>query len=174
MNIVCIAGKRGAGDALSEFTEQGIPFNFKTIDENKSEKAAHNEAVEIGKIQGNAIVCEHDIMFTSKKSLETFVNSMQIAYNEGFDILLGGADTVYGNSIHQVDDFHGNFIYAILNDEVDISKCPKTTKLSTWLAENYKVQCCHPMIAVRRSKEDGKAFKTVELKNEELKYPVLL
>lgn len=83
MKVICIEGKHGAGDALCEFTEQGIPFEFHVV-------KSMNDAATISSTDGTDIICNHDVKLTYEDSALEFLRIAKIAKSDGFMIVRGG------------------------------------------------------------------------------------
>ncbi len=161
MKVICITGRRGAGDAIDTFTSQGTPFNFYATPAvydtpvRHGIKLAHVNALNIAKKFGikDSVIVEDDVELTSKRSLEMFNECRYLATELGFDILLGGAHHYATNDegvIVQVSKLSGMHFYAVLNDKVSFDDCPKNEHIDNWVGKTYKVGVCNPMIAVQR------------------------
>jgi len=185
MKVFCITGNRGAGDAIDTFASQGIPFEFKTVSANYSKparhgiKLAHAEAVSMMQMNGGGIICEDDVLFTSPDSLATFALCQKSAWELGFDILLGGVHHCkpLGIPIHgiqQITDISGMHLYSILNENVDVMKCPMSEHIDNWIGKTYKVAVCWPMIALQRAGYSEHHCRVVDYRTDFDRYPILL
>jgi len=158
MNIICITGKRGCGDALSEFTEKShLPFNFMASPANYSQpvrhgiKLAHQHALNVAKKNGidQSIIVEDDVELTSTRSLDYFIESAKVARECEYDIIVGGAHH-YERTKRGAKKLSGMHFYMVLNPDVDFADCPKSEHIDNWVGRNYKVWVCSPMIAIQR------------------------
>lgn len=186
MKIFCITGKRGAGDAIDAFAAQGLPFDFSSVEANYSKparhgiKLAHAEAVAMMRLHGGTgIVCEDDILFSSTKSLQTFIEAMSEAKKQGYDVLLGGVSHCRPkgeavNGVISVACTSGMHMYAVLNDSVDLMKCPMSEHVDNWVGMTYKVGLCWPMVALQRAGYSEHHCKVVDHISEFKRYPILL
>lgn len=161
MKVICITGKRGAGDAIDTFSSQGIPFDFyatPAVYENPVRhgiKLAHVNALNLAKKLGlsESVIVEDDVELTSKKSIEMFNECRYLAKELGFDIILGGAhhyESKDSGVLLEAVKLSGMHLYAVLNDKVDFSLCPKNEHIDNWVGKTYKVAVCNPMIAIQR------------------------
>jgi hypothetical protein len=182
MNIICITGKRGCGDALSEFTEKaGRPFNFYTVDAVYDSPVrygiaqAHRNALKLARsFEGLSIIVEDDVVMTSSSSLEQFLFELDLARNEGSDILLGGASHFELNGdCSTVRKLSGMFFYTVLNPSVTFDDCPKNRHIDNWIGETYKVAVCQPMIAVTRPGWSEHSRTEVDYTEMFNRYPIL-
>jgi hypothetical protein len=180
LNVICITGKRGAGDALSEFTEKaGRPFNFYTVPAVYDSpvrygiRQAHSNALALSRtLEGLSIIVEDDVELTSMESIDHFLFELNLAKNEGSDILLGGASHFKG-VLAPVSQLSGMFFYAVLNPSVTFDHCPKNCHIDNWLADTYKVAVCQPMVAVTRAGWSEHSRTEVDYSAMFERYPIL-
>ena len=181
MNVICITGKRGAGDALSDFTELcHVPFRFMSVPANYSTpvrhgiKLAHQFAIETAKRAGisDSIIIEDDVKLTSNRSTDYFVESAKIAKELEYDIIVGGAHH-YVKTPNGCNKLSGMHFYQILNQSVDFSDCPKTEHIDNWVSNNYKVWVCEPMIAIQRRGWSEHHKQDVDYTDMFERYPIL-
>lgn len=180
MNIICITGKRGCGDALSEFTEKaGRPFNFYTVDAVYDSPVrygiaqAHRNALKLARsLEGLSIIVEDDVVLTSTGSLQQFLFELDLARNEGSDILLGGAHH-FRSAGDRFDQISGLHFYTVLNPDVNFDDCPKNRHIDNWIGETYKVAVCQPMIAVTRPGWSEHSRSEVDYSEMFNRYPIL-
>jgi hypothetical protein len=187
MNVFCITGMRGAGDAIDAFISQSVPFSFREIGANYSKptrhgiKLAHSESLEMSRmIGGDSVICEDDVMFTAPHGLAHFIDARAEAQRLGYDIILGGvhhcnvrsdSDNQLIRGIGQVSGMH---LYSVLNDSVDFSRCPMSEHIDNWVGVTYKVAVCWPMVAVQRAGWSEHHCKVVDYRMEFDRYPLLL
>jgi len=158
MNIICITGKRGCGDAMSDFMEKAnLPFDFYATPANYSKparhgiKLAHVDALNFAKKKGldRSIIVEDDVLLTSNRSLEYFFESALVAKECEYDIIVGGAHH-YSKTPNGAKKLSGMHLYMVLNPNVSFDGCPKNEHIDNWVGKNYKVWVCEPMIAIQR------------------------
>ena len=146
MNIICITGKRGCGDALSSFIENANhPFNFYVIHTTHGIKQAHVDALAKARSfndDGPFIIIEDHVLLSSPESLSRFMAYAITARNSGADIVKGEPGSYLAG---------GMYFYVVLNDTVSFDDCPNNRSLNKWIGENYRVATCQPMIAVTRN-----------------------
>lgn len=179
LNIICITGKRGCGDALSEFTEKaGRPFNFYTVPAVYDTPVrygiaqAHRNALSLSRtLEGLSIIVEDDVELTSMESVDRFLFTLECAKNEGVDVLLGGAHHFKG--LWQVSQLSGLHFYTVLSPSVTFDHCPKNRHIDNWLAENYLVSVCQPMIAITRKGWSEHSRTEVDYTAMFERYPIL-
>jgi len=180
MNIICITGKRGCGDALSEFTEKaGRPFNFYSVPAVYDTPVrygiaqAHRNALALARtLEGLSIIVEDDVVLTSDKWFGLFEFELNVSRDEGVDILLGGAHHFTG-SCYRVDKLSGLHFYTVLNPSVTFDDCPKNRHIDNWIGETYKVAVCQPMIAVTRPGWSEHSKSEVDYSEMFNRYPIL-
>jgi hypothetical protein len=182
MNIICITGKRGCGDALSEFTEKaGIPFNFYSVPAVYDTPVrygiaqAHRNALKLARtLEGLSIIVEDDVVLTSRDSIRRFLVSVNGAEGIGYDILLGGAHHFTpkhdGFGYNQISGLH---FYTVLNPSVTFDDCPKNRHIDNWIGETYKVAVCQPMIAITRPGWSEHCRSEVDYTEMFERYPIL-
>lgn len=186
LHIICITGKRGCGDALSQFTEQGIPFTFHEVPAvydtptQHGIKQAHSNALKLAKSIGlkKCIIVEDDVELTSRDSLERFVDVVRLAkgvpivlggchnYEELFHDKLGMWSAVYG----KLSGFH---MYSVLSDSVDFDQCPPSEHIDNWAGRNYAVAVCNPMVAVQSKGWSEHKQREVDYSEMFERYPIL-
>lgn len=180
MNIICITGKRGCGDALSEFTEKaGRPFNFYSIPAVYDSpvrygiaQAHRNALAKARTLEGLSIIVEDDVVLTSNKSLNRFEWEVKLALNEGVDILLGGAHHFEGLTA-PISKLSGLHFYAVLNPNINFDQCPKNKHIDNWIGDTFKVAVCQPMIAVTRKGWSEHSKTEVDYSEMFERYPIL-
>lgn len=181
MNVICITGKRGAGDALSEFTEKaGRPFNFYTVPAVYDSPVrygiaqAHRDALALSRtLDDLSIIVEDDVELTSDDSIEFFRWAAMMREYEGVDILLGGAHHFRVKDDGTVSQLSGLHFYSVLNPSVSFDNCPKNYHIDNWIADNYKVSVCRPMIAVTRAGWSEHSKSDVDYTAMFERYPIL-
>lgn len=181
MNIICITGKRGAGDALSEFIEKaGQPFNFYTVPAvydtpvRYGIRQAHSNALALArKLEGVSIIVEDDVELTSKDSVRNFLFNLEIAPLEGMEILLGGAHHYRLNDNGAVSQISGFHFYTVLSPSISFDDCPKHKHIDNWVGETFKVAVCQPMIAVTRKGWSEHSRSEVDYSDMFNRYPIL-
>lgn len=155
MNIICITGKRGCGDALSEFTEKSSrPFNFYSVPAVYDSPVrygiaqAHRNALALARtLDGMSIIVEDDVVLTSRDSLNQFELEAFADNWFGYDIVLGGAHH-FRKTDDGCDQLSGFHFYTVLNPDVSFDDCPKNRHIDNWIGDVYKVAVCQPMIAI--------------------------
>lgn len=99
MKVICIEGKNGAGDALCEFTEQGIPFEFHSV-------GNFADALQMSNCDGSDLICKHDVRLLGDDSLLGFTQLMISAKVSGFGQIKSGESIM---SILDIDN--KNLVY---------------------------------------------------------------
>jgi len=181
MKVICITGKRGCGDAMSEFTEKSsVPFEFYSVPANYEKpahhgiKLAHQFALDTAKKFGleSSIIVEDDVELTSRNSIEYFIECRYLAKELGYDIIVGGAHH-YEFSEYGARKLSGFHFYSVLSDRVDFSGCPKGEHIDNWVGRNYRVWVCEPMIAIQRPGYSERVDKDVDYSALFSRYSIL-
>lgn len=167
INVICISDDSNKiGAVIDEFIGQGVPFNFYTVEPNYSKpthhgiKLAHQAAIEKAYEIGfeSCVIVEDDVKFTSKRSLETFLEVKDTILDWGISIsiLVGGyhncriAGNFDGLPASYVDScFSGMHCYSVLNDSVSFAECPPNMHVDNWVCENHHIATCDPMVAIQ-------------------------
>lgn len=186
LHIICITGKRGCGDALSQFTEQGIPFTFHEVPAvydtpvQHGIKQAHSNALKLAKSIGleKCVIVEDDVELTSRDSLSRFVEVVRNA--DCSDVILGGChnysalfDSAYGNWSAVESRLSGFHMYSVLSDSVDFDECPPSEHIDNWAGRNYAVAVCNPMVAIQSKGWSEHKQKEVDYSEMFERYPIL-
>jgi hypothetical protein len=181
MKIICITGKRGCGDAMSEFTEKStIPFEFYSVPANYEKpahhgiKLAHQFALDTARRLSldSSIIVEDDVELTSRNSIEYFMDCRYLAKELDYDIIVGGAHH-YEKSEFGANKLSGFHFYSVLNPDVSFEACPKGEHIDNWVGRNYKVWVCEPMIAVQRPGYSERVGKDVDYSERFKRYSIL-
>lgn len=181
MNIICITGKRGCGDALSEFTEKaGRPFNFYSVPAVYDSPVrygiaqAHRNALKLARtLDGLSIIVEDDVVLTSRESVWEFYQDILSAYEGDVDILLGGAHHFKLREDGTVSQLSGLHFYTVLNPDITFDDCPKHRHIDNWIGDTFKVAVCQPMIAITRKGWSEHSKTEVDYSEMFERYPIL-
>lgn len=187
MEVICITGKRGAGDAIDTFISQGVPFNFHQVDAvydkpvhhgiKLAHVAAQQKMMEFDFITEDVVIVEDDIFLTHPNSVEHFLECKKTATELGFDIILGGVHHMKYESLNlkiaHATQVSGMHMYSIINPTVDLSKCPKSEHIDNWVGKNFKVAVCIPMVATQRAGWSEHKRSNVDYVDMFERYPIL-
>lgn len=186
LHIICITGKRGCGDALHQFTEQGIPFTFHQVSAvydtpvQHGIKQAHSNALKLAKSIGleKCVIVEDDVELTSKDSLRRFIEVVNSAI--GVPVILGGChnyealfDDKKGRWSAVCGNLSGFHMYSVLSDSVDFDQCPPNAHIDNWAGRNFAVAVCNPMVAVQSPGWSEHRQREVDYSEMFGRYPIL-